>query len=86
MEQHIILGVHITDRTKHVGGVQSLLTEYGCYIKTRLGLHEASKQVCSPNGLVLLELIDDAVMAEEFSGKLAALEGVEVQKMIFDHE
>lgn len=86
MEQHIIMGVHITDRTKHVGRVQSLLTEYGCYIKTRLGLHEASKKVCSPNGLIVLELIDDAVMAEEFAGKLSALEGVEVQKMIFDHE
>ena len=86
MEQHIILGVHIADRTRHVGEVQSLLSEYGCYIKTRLGLHEASKQVCSPNGLIILELIDDPVMADEFSGKLAALEGGEVQKMVFDHE
>jgi hypothetical protein len=85
MEQHIIMGIHITDRIKHVSAVQALLTEYGCYIKTRLGLHEASKQVCSTNGLVILELIDDAAMAEEFAGKLSALEGVEVQKMVFDH-
>lgn len=85
MEQHIIMGIHITDRINHVSQVQALLSEYGCYIKTRLGLHEASRQVCSPNGLIILELIDDAAMAEEFAGKLSALEGVEVQKMVFDH-
>ena len=86
MERHIIVGVHITDRTKHVGQVQALFTEYGCYIKTRLGLHEASQQVCSPNGLILLELIDNAAVVDEFSGRLSALEGVDVQKMVFDHE
>ena len=85
MDTHIILGIHITDRIKHIAQVQSLLSEYGCYIKTRLGLHEASKQVCSPNGLIILELVDDPVMAEDFKGKLVALEGVEVQKMVFDH-
>ncbi|MFA6175656.1 MAG: hypothetical protein WC765_03640 [Phycisphaerae bacterium] len=35
-DNHIILGVHITDRIKHVSSVQKALTEYGCYIKTRL--------------------------------------------------
>jgi len=35
-DDHIILGVHITDRIKHVSSVQQALTEYGCYIKTRL--------------------------------------------------
>ena len=45
MEDHIILGVHITDRIKHVSEVQTLFTQFGCYIKTRLGLHEASQNV-----------------------------------------
>ena len=39
LSQHIILGVHITDRIGHVDPVQHLLTEYGCSIRTRLGLH-----------------------------------------------
>ncbi|MBN1817604.1 MAG: hypothetical protein JW828_09590 [Sedimentisphaerales bacterium] len=85
MRKHIILGVHITDRIHHVDPVQHLLTEYGCSIKTRLGLHEADAAFCSPNGLILLEMVDDAARADELAGRLNAIEGVEVKKMTFDH-
>ncbi|MFA6176169.1 MAG: hypothetical protein WC765_06295 [Phycisphaerae bacterium] len=84
-DDHIILGVHITDRIKHVSGVQQALTEYGCYIKTRLGLHEAGKDFCSPNGLMLLELVGDVKKCNELEKKLTAIEGVNVQKMVFEH-
>ena len=85
MENHIILGVHITDRIDHVSHVQNLLTEYGCSIRTRLGLHETSKDFCSPNGLLILEMIDDKQKTDELAGKLNAIEGVEAKQMIFDH-
>jgi hypothetical protein len=88
-EPHIILGVHVTDRVKHVvggGGVQPILTEYGCYIKTRLGLHDAGKDFCSPNGLLILELAGDANKCKELEQKLTAVEGVSVQKMVFNHD
>jgi hypothetical protein len=85
MTQHIILGVHITDRIHHIHAVQGLLTEYGCSIRTRLGLHEAEKKFCSPNGLLILEMIDDSATAQELANKLSAIEGVEVQTMVFKH-
>jgi hypothetical protein len=85
MAQHIILGVHITDRIHHVRSVQELLTEYGCSIRTRLGLHEAEKKFCSPNGLLILEMTDDLATAQELADKLSAIEGVEVQTMVFKH-
>ncbi len=85
-KDHIILGVHITDRIKHVTEIQRLFTEYGCNIKTRLGLHEASDTVCSPNGLVLLEMIGDNHTCFELMYKLNQVEGVECQKMVFDHD
>jgi len=88
-EPHIILGVHVTDRIKHVvggSGVQPILTEYGCYIKTRLGLHEAGKDFCSPNGLLILELVGDIKKCNELEQKLASIEGVSVQKMVFTHD
>ena len=85
LSQHIILGVHITDRIDHVDSVQHTLTEYGCSIRTRLGLHEADKGFCSPNGLLLLEMTDDDATATELMEKLNAIEGVEVKKMTFDH-
>ena len=85
-EKHIILGVHITNRYKQVGTVQKLFTEYGCSIRTRLGLHHVSEGECSPNGLVLLEMVGDESQCYELAGKLAAIEGVEVQRMVFDHD
>jgi len=85
LSTHIILGVHITDRIHHVDTVQQLLSEYGCSIRTRLGLHEAEKNFCSANGLLLLEMTDDMKNANALAEKLNAIEGVEVKKMVFAH-
>lgn len=84
--RHIVLGVHVSDRTKHAHQVQELLTEYGCSIKTRIGLHNVSDNFCSPNGLLLLELAGDEKPIFELLAKLEAVEGVDVQKMIFEHD
>jgi hypothetical protein len=85
LSTHIILGVHITDRVHRVEAVQHLLTEYGCSIRTRLGLHEADKGFCSPNGLLLLEMTDDMKNADALVSKLNAVMGVEAKMMVFDH-
>jgi ACT domain-containing protein len=82
---HIILGVHITDRVHHVAKVQELLTEYGCNIKTRLGLHDADEKYCSPNGLLILELVGDQDKCRQLADKLSALDGIEIKQMIFGH-
>ena len=84
MGKHIIFGIHITNRLKRAGDVQQLFTQYGCNIKTRLGLHEV-ENVCSPNGIVLLEMHGDEAVCNELADKLAAIEGIEVKKMIFTH-
>jgi len=86
MDKHIIMGVHIFSRAKHVPTVQSLFTEYGCHIKTRLGLHEVNEKYCSPNGMILLELHGDETKCYELEAKLNALDGVEAKKMVFGHE
>ena len=85
MDKHIIIGVHITERVKHAGEIQKVLTGFGCQIRTRLGLHEADKGVCSPNGLILLDLVDDDAKVAELKQQLTAIDGVEVQSMVFDH-
>lgn len=83
--RHIIFGVHITDRMHKAGAVQELLTEYGCQIKTRIGLHHVDDNVCSPRGLILLEMYGDEATCLQLADRLAQIEGVEVQKMLFDH-
>lgn len=85
LEKHIVLGIHITDRVTHIAKVQELLTQFGCYIKTRIGLHEASADFCSTNGLIILEMIDDESKFVELVVGLKQIEGVEIQKMIFNH-
>lgn len=86
MDKHVILGVHVTDRLENAARVQQLFTEYGCHIKTRLGLHEVGAEGCGPNGLVLLELRSPEGVADELAAKLNATRGVEAQKMVFDHK
>lgn len=83
---HIVMGVHITDRVRHVPEVQKVLTDFGCYIKTRLGLHETGSTSCSPNGLLILELLCDAAKTVDLAERLTAVEGVEVQTMTFKHQ
>ena len=85
MNRHIIVGVHITERTTHAGEVQTILSKYGCSIRTRLGLHEADDGVCSANGLILLEMVDDEAATVEMMVELESIEGVEVKQMVFDH-
>jgi hypothetical protein len=83
---HLIYGVHVTDRATQVPQVQKYLTEYGCNIKTRIGLHRVDEQSCSTRGLILLEMFGDLAICGELKVKLAALEGIEVQEMIFEHD
>lgn len=84
-EDHVILGVHVTDRMTEAGAVQAVLTEYGCHIKTRLGLHRADETACSPQGLILLEIFGGESIAREMTERLSAITGVDVQTMVFSH-
>ena len=82
---HVIFGIHVISRNEHAPTVQSVLTEYGDSIKTRLGLHDVHEGFCSPNGLLLVEFSGDAARADAFAKRLSAIQGVEVKRMVFDH-
>ena len=85
MQNHLIIGVHLTNRFKQALEVQSLFTKYGCNIKTRIGLHDVMKDACSPSGIVVLEMFGEETPCMEFMAKLKAIEGVDVQSMKFTH-
>jgi hypothetical protein len=82
--KRIILGIEITNRVEHVPEVQKVLTEFGCFIKTRLGLHEVSNSFCSPAGLLIIETCGDEASILDMEAKLSAIPGVNVQKMVFE--
>ena len=85
-DRHIILGIHIGDRLQKAADVQKVFTEYGCNIKTRIGLHDVDDRSCSPSGVVLIEFFGSEDEAATMMGKLDEIEGVGVQKMVFRHE
>lgn len=77
-----IMGVRLDNRTQTAIDFQKTLTQFGCIIKTRLGLHDVSENKCAPNGLILLEVIDDEEGAK-FEEELRKIEGIEIQIMKF---
>ena len=85
-DAHVVLGIHVRDRVKKAPDIQKILTEYGCNIKTRIGLHEVSDNYCSGSGLIILEMVGDRSKAEELVGKLSSYDGLDVQKMVFGHD
>lgn len=84
MSKRIVLGVLISNRTKCSTDFQQIISEYGCSIKTRIGLHPVSDNACSPNGLVLLEMYGDEAPIFELESKLKAIDCFNVQKMVFE--
>ncbi|MDR2018316.1 MAG: hypothetical protein LBQ00_05530 [Syntrophobacterales bacterium] len=84
MAKRCVLGLLVTNRVENAQQIQKVLTDYGCNIKTRVGLHEATENLCSPTGLILLELFGDDKAYTEVEGKLKAIKGLQVQKMLFD--
>ena len=80
----IIMGIELPQRMDEAPKFQSILTKYGCSISTRLGLHLASTDACSPSGLIILEFIDNAEAdVQKLENELASLEDIKIQKMIF---
>ena len=85
MAQKKVLGIMITNRVATAPEVQKLLTEYGCNIKTRLGLHEVDEKMCSSTGLLILELFGEDSLCTDLEQKLRAVKGIQVQKMLFEY-
>jgi hypothetical protein len=82
---HLLLAVHITDRLTEVAKVQTVLSEFGNIIKTRLGLHQVGDSFSSPDGIIILELLDNKAKMSELTSALIAITGVELKEVIFEH-
>ncbi len=83
MKEIRILGLHLTNRVKEAIKVQDVLTKFGCSIKTRLGLHDVNEEVCSANGIIILELCGSIDEMAKLENELLKIEGLEVRKMTF---
>ena len=74
-----IIGVKLENRQECSVEFQELLTKYGCGIRTRLGLHKVVENRCLSEGIILLEVLDNA---DVLYGEL--IKRWECKKMCFD--
>ena len=79
-----IIGINVLDRIKEAGRTQAVLSKYATSIKTRLGFHELSEDICSRNGFVILELTGKISDWDSLENELNEIGGINIQKMIFD--
>jgi hypothetical protein len=78
MEKSVLL-VLIDNRKESADKVQKILTGWGCYIKTRLGIHDGVLDNCSDHGLIFLELVGEGTKHEELMRKLKLVKGVDAK-------
>lgn len=83
MTETRILGLLISDRIKEAGRTQQVLADYSQLIRSRLGFHELSDNVCSRAGIIILHLTGTRPEWEAFEAELRQIEGLEVQVMSF---
>ena len=64
MTYQIVL-IRLDKRRDKALDVQKVLTEYGCNIKVRLGLHNSQDGVCGEDGLIVLDVKAEDTRIEE---------------------
>lgn len=79
----VILGVKTKNRLETSDEIQKVLTKFGCYIKTRLGIHNILGNICPKDALILLEIPqkEQAILLEN---ELLNISEIEIQRMEFD--
>jgi len=75
MAVYNVMTLLVDNRTKNSTILQSVLTESGCIINTRLGLHEAGN-VCSEEGLIILQLTGNDHDINTLEQNLNKIDGV----------
>ncbi len=83
-DSHVVLAVHVTDRLKKVPPVQKTLSQFGDVIRTRLGLHEVSKDYSSPGGILILGVVNES-RARDLQKSLNKITGIETKLVVFKH-
>jgi hypothetical protein len=72
-----IIGIAINNRKEDSMKLQEILTEYGCDIKTRIGLHDMGEYKCLNYGIVLIEVINNT---NEIYDKLSKYWKIQIMK------
>ncbi len=82
MQCSILMAVKIDNRSDDAPKFQELITQHGCIIKTRLGLHEVGN--CAKDGLIILQLCGKDEDIQALEQDINALATVSAKSMKLD--
>ena len=78
MSCYNVMTLILNNRVKNAVKLQDALTESGCIIKARIGLHEAG-DACANEGLIILQLTGSDAEVGELEKKLNSVDGVKAK-------
>ncbi len=84
MNEIRVLGLQVFDRIKEAGRTQGVLSKYAHCIRTRLGFHELTSEVCSRDGFIVLQLAGESGDWDKLQKELGEIGGLNLQLMSFD--
>jgi len=76
-----IVAIVQDNRVETATKVQDVLTNYGCHIRVRLGLHDAHIDECTNSGIILLQMCADQKVVSEFEHDIKSIPHVGIQHM-----
>ena len=76
---HTVMAILIDKRTDAAPEVQEVLTDFGCIISTRIGLHGIDE--CPEDGLLILHLYGEQSVINNLEQKLKDMSHVKVKKL-----
>ncbi len=79
-----IIAMTLKGRSDNAVKVQHVLTENGCQIKARIGLHEGTGDSCSNEGLIILQVSGSESDVKALMDGLNAVDGVNAKHITLE--
>jgi metal-responsive CopG/Arc/MetJ family transcriptional regulator len=84
MANYDIFGILLNHRSNNAPDLQKIFTKYGCFIKVRLGLHEADGSTCADEGFMILQVCGNEHEIANFYKELKSFKDVKVERMTIE--
>jgi hypothetical protein len=79
--RNVVVVITVEKRTDIAPSLQQVLTNHGCEIRTRIGMHAEG---CSERGIIVLHVYSDPAGVRSLTSDLEALGGVRVNQVTVD--
>jgi len=79
----MILIIKLNEREILSNKFQEIISAYGCYIKTRIGLHDVDNEMCSTTGIIILQMPDKKEIIKDMIKELNSIKYIQIEKIHF---